>query len=89
MSAKTIAKGTRKDRKDLPSERQDNKKKYVVTPEMRKKGSIEGKTPIYIPKLKMVIYTSHPEDAEKLIEKYTNRPLAIFDEKKENENKAI
>lgn len=89
MSVKSIEKGSRKDRNGLPIERQDNRKKYEVTSEMLKKGSLNGKHPIYVPKLRMVIYTKHPEMADELIDKYVNRSIPFLDEKKETQIKAI
>lgn len=63
--------------RDQPIIRQDGMKKYKVTDEMKKKGSLKGKTAIHIPALKMTIYTSYQERADELIEKYTNRHLKI------------
>jgi hypothetical protein len=70
----------RRDSKDLPAKRQDSLKKYQVTPEMLEKGSLKGKTAIYVPELKAIIYTKHPEKAKKIKQRYINRtPLDLSD----------
>ena len=75
--------------KDRLKDRQDNKSKYQVTPEMQKKGSLKGKTAIRIPELKMTIYTSHPEREAELRDKYLNKPLFIEPEIKTALKEAI
>lgn len=46
----------RKDKKDLPRQRQDSSNRYEVTEKMKKNGKTSDRHPVHIPELKMVVY---------------------------------
>lgn len=60
----------RKDKKDLPRQRQDSSNRYEVTEKMKKNGKTSDRHPVHIPELKMVVYIKDKTKEAEIRAKY-------------------